>query len=379
MSDNIVVEQVAICLQTNTPFHWVEVPGVGKTVITQLLSSGLGLKSWCFVLSHYEPTVFGWPAPDLADNALRFLPHRKFVEIARDAKDNQWWTIFADELSTCTAAQQRPGLKLFHERNLADFQLPMETRIAAASNPPEVATGGRAISPPMANRVLWIYGPPSREAWYDGMLTGFRPPQFKRVPNDWREHLPHTRALVVAALRKFPQFLDREGFPNDESKQCGPYPSRRSWSDLFVPTYTAASLLGDKDLTYTLACGAVGEAAAGTVLHWINEQDIPDIPELVRNPKKFKMPKSDDRLYVILSCVVAECARECPEGEKLNKEQTSIWLNCWSLLDTCAPTKANIVHPFVDKLGKFLHASRPVPDTQSRELVKMLTRFREAK
>jgi hypothetical protein len=157
----------------------------------------------------------------------------------------------------------------------------------------------------------------------DGMISGWKTPEFPVLPADWKErYLPKAKALVAAYIKRFPQRLRM--FPKQADKQAGPWASPRSWE--MAAKVLAAHWSVDVSPSMAVA-GCIGDGPATEFLQFVKALDLPDPETLLKNPENYTLPKEDDRVYVTLSQVAAVVIA------KNTKER---WHAAWKVLATAA-------------------------------------------
>jgi hypothetical protein len=172
-------------------------------------------------------------------------------------------------------------LRVITDKRIGDFELPKDTWICSACNPPDQTANGTELEPPMANRLFHWKWAANEDAWDAGMVNGWDnvAPAFTPLPPDWRNGLGRVGAKIAAFRRVKPSLWSK--MPEDRSKRGGPWPSPRSWT--MAGTCLAAveshSPL-ENDLRYQAVAGCVGEDAAHEFSHWEKTLDLPD-PEPV--------------------------------------------------------------------------------------------------
>jgi hypothetical protein len=165
-----------------------------------------------------------------------------------------------------------PLLGIVQSRRSDGWTLPAETRIVAAANPPDLAVGGWAIEPAMANRWTHIEWAAPTAEWID-WAKGQSSPTLQLIA-EYIEHVPG-ELLVV---------------PTDLRKRSGPWASPRSW--------TNAARLIDSTGDYTLAALCVGPAAASTFAAWARQRDVPSVADMLSGARP--LPERPDAMAAAL-------------------------------------------------------------------------------
>jgi hypothetical protein len=251
--------------------------------------------------SIHEPADFGgYPTPN--GERMRFLPPEWAYVLAQKGKG----ILFLDEVSCAPPAVQAALLKVVLERKVGDLYMPETIVPVAAANPPEEAAAGWDMSPPMANRWLHLYPKLDAAEWAQGIVTGFPNPDIYRLPENWEAHKPKFLGLGAGFCRTRITSLYKK--PDDETSAGKAWPSPRTWEMLCILLAALESLGPDPDCANELAAGSIGEGMAIEFFHWVDEQDLPDPEELLKNPVKSHFPERGDRLFAATGAVVSAIA-----------------------------------------------------------------------
>jgi len=256
-------ELLMACIDSNTPVLLMGAPGTAKTATIEALAAARGnVHLEVVIASAQDPTtILGIPMPS-AD--------RKYTEgtipgwarriNAADAEGKETW-LFMDELTSVPPIVAGPLLGVIQSRRSDSWTLPGSTRIIAAANPPDLAVGGYALQPAMANRWTHLRWDADAEAW-----TAWADAQDSPTLRDVAEFV---RAMG-------PEWL--LNVPTDKHQRSGAWPSPRSWTN-------GARLADTLGNTSALAL-AVGETAARTFDVWLSKRDIPSVDELRAGAKE---------------------------------------------------------------------------------------------
>lgn len=336
-------EAIALAVQANIAPVLLGPPGVGKSRTIDLIADILG--SHCgqcdtsaelVIASIRDQTDFSG-MPMLVDGEFRLagMPWTKHVRMMADGVDGKpgckYAIVFLDELSNTPVSLHGPLMQVVLDKRCGDEILPKSTRFVLAMNPPEQAAGGWNISPPLANRLLWLPYSVDLDAWAEGMIGGFRNVTSVPIaPEGWEVgHIP-AMIQIAAFLKRFPVHFN--AMPKEEDARSGPWPSSRTWDMagklLAICEATNVSL----DTRLMLLSGAVGPGVAMEFVNWLKMTDIPDPEELLKDPERFKLdPKRGDICFAILASVVAAYARK----KTLNR-----WHASWIVLRKAADAGA---------------------------------------
>jgi len=268
-------------------------PGTGKTRSVEAFGRAAGRQVYTFIGSISEPTdLGGFPLPVADAGHMAMVPPKWAISM-----QGAPWILFLDELTCNAPAVQAAMLRVITDKRIGDFELPKDTWICSACNPPDQAANGTELEMPMANRLFhhkWIS---NEDAWDSGMMNGWETivPAFTPLPPDWRNGLGRVGAKIAAFRRVKPSLWSKP--PEDRSKRGGPWPSPRSWTmagiclaavEAVAPqvpytdpqTKKVSMVWSDNSLRYQAVAGCVGDDAAHEFSKWEKTLDLPD-PEKV--------------------------------------------------------------------------------------------------
>ena len=272
-------ELLAIAIDANRPVLLMGAPGTAKTATIEAIAVARGAYLEVLIASAQDPTtILGIPMP---------TEDRKYTEptmpgwarrINAAAAEGRPTILFLDELTTVPPSVAAPLLGIVQSRRSDGWTLPADTRIIAAANPPDLAVGGWAIEPAMANRWVHIDWPAPHAEWVA-----------------WATAQPSPALRVIAEyLSAVPQEL--LSVPTDIRKRSGPWPSPRSWTN-------AADLIDAARGDWTLAALTVGDVAARTFAAWAATRDVPSVADLLSGARD--LPERQDAFVAALSALVA--------------------------------------------------------------------------
>lgn len=319
MSD--VVRAFAVCLQAREPAIIWGPPGTGKTSMTRQIG---GLIEDLNPVVVIEPSLrqntdlLGWPYR--SEGGLDYDPPRWFKDLVSAGRG----LLMIDEASTMPPTMQAASMGIVLEGRAGDHLLPERVARVLASNDPEDTPGGSDLAPPLANRMAHLEWENPAEEWCNAMISGFKPPQVPILPDKWQAHIPYMVGLATGFIRKRPDFLHK--MPDNPKQRGKAWPSHRSWHQLSrLLAASRAAKLG-QDVDFLLATGCVGPIG-GEFLSWQQEQDLPDIEELLKDPSQYKHPKRGDRVYAVLSAVAAWAIQD---------GSVEMWTAAWEVMGRAA-------------------------------------------
>lgn len=266
------------CIDSNTPVLLMGAPGTAKTATIEALAAERGnVHLEVVIASAQDPTtILGIPMPS-ADRKYTegTVPGwaRRIQEA--HAQGMETW-LFMDELTSVPPIVAGPLLGVIQSRRSDSWTLPGSTRIIAAANPPDLAVGGYALQPAMANRWTHLTWNADADAW-----TAWADAQDSPTLHDIADFI---RAMGPAHLL---------AVPTDKYLRSGAWPSPRSWTN----GARLADALGD---TSALAL-SVGETAARTFDLWLSKRDIPTSDELRAGTKE--LPTRPDQFRTCLDAL----------------------------------------------------------------------------
>lgn len=289
---------------THLPVLLVGEPGTAKTTFIKglareltgilqrkkLLKEGESYYVADYVLPQTDPAAIEGLAAFSEDkeHVIR-KPLMKLYELSK----SKYGMIFGDEL---TSAQPETGaafMTLVQDLVAGDLQLHSKVAPIFACNPPDQAAAGRELSPPEANRFMWLeWGIPHGD-YLDYLRGGKGVLQHVReLPETWEaEHGDRARALVAAFLevrsdlsnemKTGEEHLETDATPPDFSTA---WASQRSWYNL--ARVLAACLAIGEDLVSPMVRiaikGCVGERAGNQFFTWLQDADLPNPKDLIK-------------------------------------------------------------------------------------------------
>lgn len=271
-------ELLAIAIAANRPALLMGAPGTAKTAIIEHIASTRGAYLEVLIASAQDPTtILGIPMP---------TEDRKYTEptmpgwarrLNAAAAEGRETILFLDELTTVPPSVAAPLLGIVQSRRSDGWTIPADTRIVAAANPPDLAVGGWAVEPAMANRWVHIDWPAPVDAWVAWAAA---------QPSPALQALSEYIAAVPEQLLSVPSQI---------AKRSGPWPSPRSWTN-------AAALVDAAGGDWSLAELAVGDGPAATAAAWVAMRDVPTVADLLSGARS--MPTKVDAFGVALRSLV---------------------------------------------------------------------------
>lgn len=292
-------------------------PGVGKTSVVRALGAGAGVPVEVVSGSQSEPVdIAGWPRPD--GDVVRLLVPEWVANLSAGGY------LFLEELTTCPPAVQAAMLSVTFDRVVGRVKLGDDVRIVAAANPPDRSAGGLDLTPPMANRFLYLDFEPSTDEWLAGMRSGFAGVPASRAVAADALRVADEVGVVCAFIETRPTLLQR--YPDTDTAAGRAWPSRRTWD------YVARVLpwlRGDDTAAVTAAVvGLIGEAAGFEFISWRAALDLPSVADVLADPTVMDWSGArPDRVWAVLSGVVSWAA---------TKGSKEAWNRAWGPLVAAA-------------------------------------------
>lgn len=243
-------------IEANVPVLLMGAPGTAKTATLEAIAAERGAHIEIVIASAQDPTtILGIPMP--SEDRKYTMPTTPGWAARINAADaaGKPTILFLDELTTVPEMVAGPLLGVVQSRRADGWTLPADTRIVAAANPPDLAVGGWAVAPAMANRWVHIRWDAPHAQW-----------------TAW------ARQQASPALRGIADFIDTMpdillDVPKSINDRSGAWPSPRSW--------TNAAALIDASNDNSLAALAVGQSAAALYQHWASARDVPSVADML--------------------------------------------------------------------------------------------------
>ena len=216
--------------------------------------------------------------------------------------------LFLDELSTAAPAVQAAMLRVVLDRVVGDCVLPSEVSIVAAANAAEDAADGWDLAAPLANRFCHLDVTAEAELFCDGLTLGWQHVADDATAAESVDPAPAALAKVRGEVAGF--IKHRPGLlmalPDNAAAAGRAWPSPRTWA-------MAADVLAHLGTEETAAArlvgaGLVGEGPAVEFFTWRDTADLPDPEAVLADPAIFDWSSRADRVYAVLSGVVAVIA-----------------------------------------------------------------------
>lgn len=294
MTPSQLIAAIHTMIRANRPFFVWGPPGVGKSAIMRAVAQSLG-----YVLIDLRAVLL-----DPVD--LRGLPHV-------DSKGYSNWAIpnflpneerhgkkgilFLDELNAAPPLVQAACYQLVLDRALGEYRLPEGWIVCAAgNNDTDGAVTSRMPTPLRTRFASHLTIPVVENKKYPGCLT------FANI-EDWREEWTQwatkndLHPTVIAHARAVPELL----YLFDKNAKT--FPCLRTWeflSDIIKAQPPA-------NIEYQMFEGCVGGPAATSIYTFIKlYRELPDMDDILADPKKAKVPSDPSTLFLICSALATK-------------------------------------------------------------------------
>lgn len=300
---------IELALRTDVPILLLGEPGIGKTKAVEGIAREQNRPLVTVLASIREPSDFSGLPVVTKDGGVKLAAPMWADELGENG------ILFLDEMNTAPPAVQAALLRVALDKVVGEKRLSRGVRVVAAINPQEYAANGFDLAPPLANRFMHISFQLKPDEWANNFpeYWGFPPVITGVDPQTWGEK----RGLIAAFISTRPTMLLQ--FPKEESRRCGAWASPRTWD--FASRVLAVS--SDPDDILLGFTGTIGEGAAMEFNTWLRNLDLPNPEDVIKNCKKFEVPKRADKVFAILSGVISAIK---------NKPDEARWTAGWTVI-----------------------------------------------
>ena len=251
-------------------------PGIGKSGSVQTCAEEDNLPLIDVRAATLDPTdirglptirdlMCTWTIPD-------FLP--------REDRDGKEGYFFLDELNRAMPLTMNGCFQLIQDRAIGNYHFPKGWHIIAACNREGDGGGIQKMPDALANRFVHLNFVAHIDDWIPWAVR----------------HAIHP--MTLAFLKSKPQLLDDYEAAKKANKLRKAFPTPRAWEKVSKVTYLKRS----KKQYSILVSGIVGEDVACEYVGFLDiAANLPDLDDLIKNPKKGKIPEQLGALYAVVS------------------------------------------------------------------------------
>lgn len=279
MKPTDLVAAMKALLPTRRPTYIWGPPGIGKSSIIKQAAASLDLPVIDIRAVLLDPVdLRGLPV--VKDGRVQWCPPAFFPKGGQGV-------LFFDELAQAPPLTQAGLLQIILERQCGEYELPEGWLTVAASNRTEDRAGTHRLITPLLNRFIHLDLEVSLDDWQAWALeVGISP-----------------------KVRSFLKWKPAGLFAFDPSRNERAFATPRSWE--FVSDVVEAT---PEELLHPVVAGIVGE---GMAVEFCAFQrlfgSLPDMDQVLANPKTCTMPTQADVLYALTGALVEKCRKATAE------------------------------------------------------------------
>lgn len=253
-------------------------PGIGKSQVVHQTAKALKMGLIDMRLSIRDPVdLRGLPLIDAKTKTTLWLPP---AELPNEKRDGKKGILFLDEMNTANQSMQAAAMGLVLDRKLGDYRLPPGWVPVAAGNRLADRAVATRMGTALRNRFAHIEVGVDVDAW-----------------TAWA-HSVGINPVLIAFMKFRPGLLHIMPTGDDNS-----FPTPRSWEQV------AKFLDATVSIRQGLIAGLVGEGPAAELTGFINTWTrMPNLKEILTDPKRAKVPK-DDEPSIFFGLAVALAAK----------------------------------------------------------------------
>jgi hypothetical protein len=271
-------------LPTGRPVYLTGAPGVGKSQVIQRCAADLGIDFFDFRPLLHDPSDLKFPIVDVAERTVHWV-NTIFP------KDPAWKGVIAlEEVGLCPPLMQGALYQLALDRQIGDYRLPEGAWVVATSNRQEDRAGVGRVSTALTSRFVQLDLEVSLEDWLAWAAENGVRPELRAFLN-YRPDLLH-------------QF--------DPATNAKTFPCPRTW-------HFASDLLHvPPRLLHAVVSGCVGEAAAVELVGFLQVyRDLPDLDDVLKNPRTTTVPATKPAVLYALCGALAERSKALADLDNL--------------------------------------------------------------
>lgn len=273
-------ELVEYYWQKDIPSYLHSAPGLGKSSLARQLAQKHKVGFIDVRLGQKLPEdLSGIPVADLENRLAVWLRAEFWPDAKRDGKRG---IILFDELSDAPRSLQSCAYQIILDRQISSYKLPEGWYPMAAGNRREDRAAAQSLSTALANRFAHI----EIEADIDAFVE-----YANQVDID---------PMLVGFLRYRPNLLH-----SMEGANLLTFPTPRAWEQVSKVMDAPNALLRMK-----LVRGLVGEGPAVELESFLKVCDLPDLDDVVKDPKRCRIPKEPGARYAMSSMLSRGASRQ---------------------------------------------------------------------
>ena len=261
-------------------------PGTGKTSIPQQVAEEDKIGFICNHGPLMQPEDYGMPVVRPNKDGIDFIvPVGKFPFVGSDFPKEG--ILVCDELPQCDNSGQKIWANILQARELHGRKIMGGWSIIATGNRVGDRSGASRILSHLGDRVTRVELDVSTDDWFTWAIA-------HGVPTE-----------IIAFLQFRPALL------NNFDAQQDKYPTPRGWAE------GVAAQLGKipHNLELPVFKGDVGEGAAAEFLAFLKiYRNLPDLDDIIRNPRKTKVPTDPATLYALCGALAPRSDKETFDG-----------------------------------------------------------------
>lgn len=372
MARNLNAELASIAMQVSfqggrpQPTLIVGVPGTGKTQFIEGLSNELekmlrqrgklredeSFETLTFTIPQTSPDgLEGMGCPNKDMNELNYLPRAAL----RRVNAAKFGLVFGDELSSGSDETGASFMAFAQDGRAGDLTVHNRVCRIFAMNPAECAAAGRELTPPEANRFLFIKDwtiPVDDFIDYlrggPGMLSHVRV-----LPDGWEaDYGSRTKSMLASFLDTHRHMINELDVSNslfttatkaksiDPSDARGAWTSQRSLINGFRMLAACMSLgeSMDSQLCRLALEGCVGKNFSDEFFSWVESVDLPDPEVFLKDPAGTAnlLPERSDRRKLVLEQIATAAIRksfsDLTDQNETNDRVAARWEAAWNVI-----------------------------------------------
>lgn len=253
-------------------------PGIGKSQIAYQVGEALGAKVFELRANLFDPIDVRGGLKVVEQEDGTYKTRYGIPEDYPESDTDEPIVLLVDELPNAPKATQNALLQLLLDRKIGQYTLPKNTTIIAAGNRAIDRAAVHDMPTPVANR--------------------FSHYVLATKPEDWVKwaHRSNIDPGLISFIRYRPQLL------HDMDVKAKAFPTPRSWD--FVNSRMAAH--GQPSADFNGVSSLVGEGAATEFCAFMRVADsLPDIDQLIANPKGAEVPTDMSVIYALTGALIS--------------------------------------------------------------------------